>query len=83
VLNYVFEEDSNETLIDASYQGLFIVENKHLEKRIKMMQFSDLEAYLKLNKMIKEYKLDELLLAKGAKDGDTIRIGDFEFEYRA
>lgn len=82
VLNYVFTTDSSETTIDNSYPGLFIIENKELEKRIKMMQFSDLEAYLKLNKIIKEYKIDELLTEKNANDGDTIRIGDFEFEYR-
>lgn len=82
VLNYVFHEQITQTKVDNSTPGLFVVENKELEKRIKMMQFTDLEAYLKLNKIIKEYSIDDLLAAKNIKNGDTVRIGDFEFEYK-
>jgi GTP-binding protein len=82
ILNYKYQETENETTIDSSVEGVFVIHNKELVKRIKMMQFTDFEAYLKLNKIIKEYKLDDLLAERGVQDKDTIVIGDFEFEYK-
>ena len=40
-----------------------------------------LGSYLKFARQLRGMGVDEALRARGAKDGDIVRIGKFEFEF--
>jgi len=59
----------------------FIVESESIEKLVKRTQFSSYEAVMRFASILRKMGVDEELRKRGAKAGDTIRIGDFEFEF--
>ena len=55
------------------------------EKREKILRRYDFEqdyALYHLEKKKKKYRVEELLEKEGAKEGDTVVIGEIEFEYQ-
>lgn len=62
-------------------QGLFAVEEKTLERRIAMTDLDNQEAVSYLQNTFRKIGLEEKLSKAGAKDGDTVKIGNFEFEF--
>lgn len=61
--------------------GSFVVEGKRLEKLVQMTNFHYEESIERLARIMKKMGVDAELRAQGAKDGDTVRIGKFEFEF--
>jgi GTPase len=59
----------------------FIVESDSLEKLVKRTQFASYEAVMRFAKILRTAGVDKELRNRGAKDGNTIRIGEFEFEF--
>ena len=54
---------------------------KKLEKLFNMTNFDRDEAVMKFARQLRGMGVDEALRARGAKDGDIVRIGKFEFEF--
>ncbi|WP_153051552.1 Obg family GTPase CgtA, partial [Streptococcus suis] len=52
-----------------------------LEKLFTMTNFDRDESVMKFARQLRGMGVDEALRARGAKDGDTVRIGKFEFEF--
>ena len=48
---------------------------------LKRTQFASYEAVLRFGRILRGAGVDAELRKRGARDGDTIRIGDFEFEF--
>lgn len=59
----------------------FVVESPSLEKLIKRTNFSTEEAVMRFARILRKKGIDQALRERGAKDGQTVRIGDFEFEF--
>jgi len=59
----------------------FVIESPHIEKLIKRTNFRSHEAVLRFARILRKMGIDEELRKRGAEDGQTIRIGDFEFEF--
>ncbi|MFE5320140.1 GTPase ObgE [Paenibacillus sp. NPDC056579] len=59
----------------------FVVESPSIEKLIKRTNFSTEEAVMRFARILRKKGIDKALREKGAKDGHTVRIGDFEFEF--
>lgn len=59
----------------------FVVEGQRLEKLVKMTNFHYDESVERFARIMKKMGVDDELRAKGAQDGDTVRIGDLEFEF--
>jgi GTP-binding protein len=59
----------------------WVVTGDNLEKLLKMTRFNSDEAALRFAKKLKHLGVDDELKALGAKEGDTVRILDQEFEY--
>ena len=57
------------------------VSGSELEKLLKMTRFNSDEAALRFAKKLKNLGVDDELKSLGAKEGDTVRILDQEFEY--
>lgn len=61
--------------------GVFVVSHPEIERLIKKYNFDQDEALGRFSAMMRHYRVEELLLANGAREGDTIMIGDVEFDF--
>ena len=59
----------------------WVVTGDNLEKLLRMTRFNSDESALRFAKKLKNLGVDDELKALGAKEGDTVRILDQEFEY--
>lgn len=59
---------------------VYVVEGERIEKLIKMTNFDHYDSLLRFNRTIKEIGLEKALYEKGAEEGNSVRIGELEFE---
>lgn len=60
----------------------WLIAGKEIERLLKMTKFSSTDATLRFARKLKGLGIDDELKRLGAKDGDVVKILDFEFEYR-
>lgn len=60
----------------------WVVLGKEVEKLLKMTKFTTDEAAERFANKLRKMGIDNKLRELGAKDGDNVRILDYEFEYR-
>ncbi|MCC3376919.1 GTPase ObgE [Cohnella sp. REN36] len=60
---------------------VYVVESESIERLLRRTQFGSYEAVMRFARILRKIGVDAELRKRGAKDGDTIRIGDFEFEF--
>lgn len=61
---------------------VWVIRGDEIEKIFKMTKFTTEEAFLRFSKKLRKLGIDDKLRELGAKDGDYVRILDYEFEYR-
>lgn len=59
---------------------VYVVEGEQIERLMQMTNFSFHESVLRFGQKMKQLGVEDALRAKGADEGDTIRIGEMEFE---
>lgn len=81
--SYVLYEFKNEKpyKITRENDSTWVVSGEKLELLLKMTRFNSDEAALRFARKLKNLGIDEELKNLGAKDGDTVKILDNEFEY--
>ncbi len=62
-------------------EGIFYVKGKEIERHVAMTDMENEEAVERLQWIIKRMGIEDDLKAAGIKEGDTVQIGNFEFEY--
>lgn len=80
VATFGLKEETNEFSIRRE-KGIFIVEGENIERIYKKINISTDEGVMKLASILNKMGVEEALKKNGIKDGDTVRICDFEFEY--
>lgn len=60
----------------------FVVAGDEIEKILKMTWFASDEAFARFSKKLRKLGIDDKLKEMGIEQGDTVRILDYEFEYR-
>jgi GTP-binding protein len=60
----------------------WVIRGDEVEKLLKMTRFSTDEAARRFANKLRKMGIDDKLRELGAKDGDTVRILDFEFDYK-
>ena len=75
------DKDETSYEITESAEGRFEVSGGFIDMLIRNVTLSDTESNRYFQAKLKERGVFEELKALGAKDGDTIRIADIEFEY--
>ena len=75
-------EDPDEITITRNDSGDFIVSGKALEKLVAMTNFCNDEAVRRFQYIWRIKGIDKKLQERGIKEGNTVHIGDMEFEYR-
>lgn len=81
---YTAEEDTDDYITikrDMSGKG-FVVAGKSLEKLVAMTNFANDEAIRRFQYIWRLKGIDEKLREKGIKEGDSVFIGEMEFEYK-
>ena len=61
---------------------IYIIHGDEIERLFKMTKFSSDEAVLRFAKKLRKLGIDDELEKMGAKEGDIVKILDFDFEYR-
>ncbi|PAV27609.1 GTPase ObgE [Virgibacillus profundi] len=79
VYRYQKEDDPFEITRDSD--GAFVLSGIKIEKLFKMTDFNRDEAVQRFSRQLRGMGVDEALRKRGAKDGDTIRLLDYEFEF--
>lgn len=60
----------------------FVIKGEEVEKLFRMTKFNTEEAIIRFAKKLTRLGIDEKLEEMGAKQGDIVKILDYEFEYR-
>ena len=68
-------------IITRDSNGIFILSGEQLEKRFKMTDFSSEESAQRFARTLRYMGVDDALRERGVKDGDIIKILDYEFEF--
>ncbi|HCJ67621.1 MAG TPA: GTPase ObgE [Elusimicrobia bacterium] len=78
--NYVFLPDFEVCTSSRKEKGnIFQVSGKKVERLVAMTDFSQKEAVKRLQNIFSKMGLDKVLEKKGINEGDTVKIGEWEF----
>ena len=81
--DYVLYKYKKEEPFEIDKDGdVFIIKGKEIEKLFRMTKFNTDESIIRFARKLTRMGVDEKLESLGAKQGDIVRILDFEFEYR-
>jgi GTP-binding protein len=78
---YKLEAKDEEDFTISRDNEAFVVDSPSIVKLIKRTNFSTQESVTRFARILRKKGIDQALRERGAKDGQTIRIGDFEFEF--
>lgn len=59
----------------------YVVESEEIERYMQRFNMTSYDAVMRFARMLRKMGVDEELRRRGARDGDTVRIGDFTFEF--
>lgn len=80
-VHYGFQPEGPEFTIDRDSDATWILSGDSLEKLFQMTNFEHDESVMRFARQLRGMGIDEALRARGAKDGDIVRIGEYEFEF--
>lgn len=78
---YRYHKEETPFTIARDDDGAYVLTGQKLEKLFKMTDFNHDQAVQRFARQLRRMGVDEALRKRGAKDGDTVRILDFEFEF--
>lgn len=78
---YRYQKTEAPFAITRDSDGAYVLSGGKVEKLFKMTDFAKDEAVQRFARQLRGMGVDEALRKRGAKDGDTIRLMDFEFEF--
>lgn len=79
---YKFEEkDDKAFTVRQEEDGLFVVEGRRIEQYVKRMNLNSYDAVMRFARVMRSMGVDDALRKAGCRNGDTVQIGDFAFEF--
>ena len=78
---YKHEAKQKEYEITRDDAGNYILSGDAVEKLFKMTDFSRDESVRRFARQLRGMGIDDALREKGAKDGDIVKLLEFEFEF--
>ena len=76
---YKFKKEKPFTIIKD--KDVYVIKGDAVEKLFRMTNFNTEEAYERFSNKIRRMGVDDELIKMGIKEGDIVRIFDFEFEW--
>ena len=80
--NYTFQEKEKMFEIIVDSDGVFNVVGKPLERILAMTNLNQESAVIRFTRQLRSFGVDDELRKLGCKDGDLVRVLDYEFEFR-
>ncbi|WP_409270792.1 GTPase ObgE [Neobacillus sp. SCS-31] len=78
---YKHEKEEQEFKITRDPDGAYVISGDSVERLFKMTDFSRDESVRRFARQLRGMGIDQALRERGAKDGDTVRLLEFEFEF--
>ncbi|AIF43312.1 GTPase ObgE [Virgibacillus sp. SK37] len=78
---YRYQKEDAPFQISRDDDGAYVLSGDKIEKLFKMTDFARDEAVQRFARQLRGMGVDEALRKRGAEDGDTIRLLDYEFEF--
>lgn len=78
---YKHEKAEQDFNITRDSDGVFVLSGEKIEKLFKMTDFTHDESVRRFSRQLRGMGVDDALRERGAKDGDIVRLLDFEFEF--
>lgn len=78
---YKFTPENREFMITRDPDGTWVISGDKIEKLYQMTNFQFDESVMRFSRQLRGMGIDEALRDKGAKNGDTVRLDNFEFEF--
>jgi len=78
---YKHEADERQFFISRDSDGSFVLTGEGIEKLFKMTDFSRDESVKRFARQMRGMGIDEELRQRGAKDGDIVKLMEYEFEF--
>lgn len=78
---YRYQKEEDPFTISRDSDGTYVLEGIKIEKLFKMTDFNRDEAIQRFSRQMRGMGVDEALRKRGAQDGDTIRVLEYEFEF--
>jgi len=79
-VSYTYKEDKNFE-IELDSDGVFNVTGDKIKRLFDMTDFDSETARFRFARQLRSYGLDDALRKRGVKNGDTVRIFEYEFEF--
>jgi GTP-binding protein len=77
---YKFEKEQPYTI--EKVNDYFVIHGEEIEKLFRMTKFESEESILRFARHLRKMGIDDELEKMGAKEGDLVKILDYNFEYR-
>jgi len=77
----IFDDKTNHDIVIKNVNGTYVVEAEWIYKLMGSINFDDYESLMYFQKVLKNAGVFEKLEQKGVKDGDTVSMYDFEFDF--
>lgn len=77
---YTLEEEETPFTVEI-VNGEFVVQGPAAERIMRRINVEDNESFAYLQRSLKKLGIDDALREKGIKDGDSVRLVDWEFEW--
>ena len=74
-------KEKDRTFTITKENGVYRIEGKWLLKLLDYINFDDYESLQYFQKVLSSSGINDALIKKGIKDGDTVNIYDFEFDF--
>ncbi|GGI10514.1 GTPase ObgE [Gottfriedia solisilvae] len=78
---YKYQKEEPTFEITRESDGTFVVKGEELEKLFKMTNFEREESIRRFARQMRGMGIDEALRERGAKNGDIVKISEYEFEF--
>ena len=78
---YTLDDDEEEQFTIEIIDGEYSVQGPAAERIMRRVNIEDNESFAYLQKCLKKSGIDDALREKGIKDGDTVYIADWQFEW--
>jgi GTPase len=67
--------------VDRDVDGAFIVRGRPAERAVALSDLTNVQALSYAQQRLRSLGVDRALSRAGARPGDVVRVGKFEFEY--
>ncbi|MCS1351426.1 GTPase ObgE [Mechercharimyces sp. CAU 1602] len=78
---YQTRPDEDDSFTIHRDNEVYVVEGEKVERLLLRTNFHYYDAQLRFARILKSMGVDDALREKGAQEGDTVRIGEMEFEF--